>query len=104
MIPEAIPRPAAIVSTPDPEISFSRSPVPAPSHDGGVDRGLEFAALQAKLEALELADAKRQAEFEALKSDKEKLLNKVSRATHNPYSPKISHGWYPYCLSDNRHW
>ncbi|CAM9872495.1 unnamed protein product, partial [Ectocarpus sp. 4 AP-2014] len=42
------------------------SAVPAPSHDGGLDRDAEFAALKAKLEALELADERRQAKFEAL--------------------------------------
>lgn len=76
-------RSVATVAMPEPEMSFSRSPVLAPSHDGGVDQGLKFAALQAKLEALELAGAKQREEVEALKSDKERLLSKVSRITRS---------------------
>ncbi|CAN0512891.1 unnamed protein product, partial [Ectocarpus sp. 12 AP-2014] len=70
--------------------SFVESPaVSAPSHDGGSEA--EFAALKAKLEAigladerrqekkeaLELADERRQAEFEELQSDNKKLLGEV---------------------------
>ncbi|CBJ27116.1 Pseudogene [Ectocarpus siliculosus] len=72
--------------------SLVESPaVPAPSHDGGLDRDAEFAALkakfealelgderrQAKLEALELAEERRQAEFEELQSDNKQLLAEV---------------------------
>ncbi|CAN0014211.1 unnamed protein product, partial [Ectocarpus fasciculatus] len=73
--------------------SFVGSPAAsAPSHDGGLGReGELFAALkakmealeladerrQAKLEALELADERRQAEFEVLQSDNKKLLGEV---------------------------
>ncbi|CAN0387169.1 unnamed protein product, partial [Ectocarpus sp. 12 AP-2014] len=58
--------------------SFVEAPaVPAPSHDGGLDRDAEFAALKAKLEALELADERRQAEFEELQSANKQLLAEV---------------------------
>ncbi|CAN0494133.1 unnamed protein product, partial [Ectocarpus sp. 8 AP-2014] len=58
--------------------SLVESPaVPAPSHDGGLDRDAEFAALKAKLEALELAEERRQAEFEELQSDNKQLLREV---------------------------
>ncbi|CAB1104224.1 unnamed protein product [Ectocarpus sp. CCAP 1310/34] len=46
--------------------------VPAPSHDGGLDRDAEFATLKAKLEALELADERRQAKLEALEVAEER--------------------------------
>ncbi|CAM9634329.1 unnamed protein product, partial [Ectocarpus fasciculatus] len=48
--------------------SFVGSPAAsAPSHDGGLGReGELFAALKAKMEALELADERRQAKLEAL--------------------------------------
>lgn len=82
----------------------------APSHDGSLDREGELAALkvkleaieladerrqtklealeladerrQAKLEALEIADERRQAEFEALQSDNKALLDEVSGCPH----------------------
>ncbi|CAN0078297.1 unnamed protein product [Ectocarpus fasciculatus] len=48
-----------------PEKSLVESPaVSAPSHDGRLGREAEFAALKAKLEAMELADERRQAKLE----------------------------------------
>lgn len=76
--PEASGRPASTPSAP--EISFVRSPVPAPSHGGGLDQGAELAAMKAQLEALLVADKRRQAteerqqaEIAALQSDNKKL-------------------------------
>ncbi len=41
-------------STPSaPAKSFVRSPIPAPPHDGNLDRDAKLAAMQEKLEALE---------------------------------------------------
>lgn len=62
-----------------PENLFLPSPVPAPSHAGSLDREAEFVAMQAKMEALELAEERRQADFEALRSDNERLRGEVSR-------------------------
>lgn len=91
VIPEASRERGATVSTPSPEISFSCPPLLAPSYDGGVDRGAEISTLQAQLAALELADAKQRAEYEALKSDtealksdRERLLNKVRHPVCKP--------------------
>eukprot|EP00903_Cladosiphon_okamuranus_P009039 g8642.t1 len=38
---------------------FVRSPVPATSHDGSLDREAEFAAKKEKMEAFELAEERR---------------------------------------------
>eukprot|EP00903_Cladosiphon_okamuranus_P009011 g8620.t1 len=56
---------------------FVRSPVPAPSHDGSLDREAEFAAMKAKIEALELAEERRRADFEALQSDNRRLRGEM---------------------------
>ena len=82
-IPEANLWPVAAVGTPESKRLISRSPVSAPPHDGSLGPGLDVAAMNAKLQALELADAKRQTELEALKSEKETLLRKVSRKQHH---------------------
>ena len=61
-----------------------RAPASAPFHDGGLDKEAEFAAMKAKMELLELAETRRQAEserrqaeFEALHADNKRLLREV---------------------------
>ena len=75
VVPEASGRPAPTPSAP--EKSFVRAPVSAPSHEGGLDKEAEFAAMKEQMEALELAEARRQAEFEALQADNRRLLGEV---------------------------
>jgi len=96
--PEASGRPVTTRSAP--EKSFVESPIPAPSHGGGLDQGAELVALKAqmeallaadkrrqaaeerqkeKVEALELAEERRQAEIAALQSDNKKLQSENKR-------------------------
>ena len=64
IVPEASGRPVATPSAP--ETPLVRSPVPAPPHDGSLDRDTEFATMKARLDALE--------------SDKKKLESEVRRS------------------------
>ncbi|CAM9577429.1 unnamed protein product, partial [Hapterophycus canaliculatus] len=67
--PEASKRPTATSSAP--EVPLARSPVLAPSHDGGLDQAAdqaaELATLRAELEAVKLDKEKQQAQIEAVK-------------------------------------
>jgi len=75
IVPEASAR--SIKTTSAPENSFVQSPVPAPPHDGSVDQRAQLAAMQAKVEALQLADARRQAKLEALELAEESRKAKL---------------------------
>jgi len=59
-----------------------RSPVSAPvsarPHDSALDQQAELAAMRAKMEALQLADERRQAEIEALQAGKTRLERQAS--------------------------
>lgn len=80
VIPEAGTSPTATSSAP--ERSSVRFPVSASPHDGILDREVDFSAMKAELEALKLADERRQREVEALKSEKQKLQSRVSGTSH----------------------
>ena len=54
-----------------------RAPVSAPSHDGGLDKEAELSAIKAKMGALELAETRRQVEFEAMQADNKRLMGEV---------------------------
>lgn len=58
------------------------APVSAPPHDGSLNREAEFAAMKAKLEALELANERRQAKLDAMEVENKRLMSKVSFITY----------------------
>lgn len=55
-----------------------RPPVPAPSHDAGLDQAAELASLRAELGAIKLDKEKQQTEIEALKLENKKLRTEVT--------------------------
>ena len=67
VVPDVSGRPSTTPSAS--EKSLVRPPVLAPADGGSLDQQVEFAAMKAKLEAFELAEERRQAEFEAMQSE-----------------------------------